>query len=458
MATPDLPSTTTFIKVVDEGGSFIRPIIATIILGFGIFILFFGLQLRVVATDWEKYRCQPQYMAIAGLLGKNTNENFAYCTEKVFSVKVPGVVNPMYKILAQGTGVMGTILDTANSLRLSLATLVGGVTNIVQDFTSRITQFFFSIRAQVQRMRSLMYRIYGTMFAMFYMVFSGITAAQNFFDTTVGRILNFFCFPPETPIQVEGRGTIPISEVRIGDRIIGGDTCTAVFRFWADGQEMVQLGGVQVSTNHYVMYGGRWIMAGEHPDAQRIGPWMGGRDRPLICLNTDTHKFRLGAYTFSDFDETDAADATTERWVEKTLNGGTKNQGKRSWSTYGAVMQPSTLIRTATGLKSAADLRIGDLLDNGSRIIGLVQKRTNETTAEGITPSTLIYHNNEWTRNGRISKRIDMEMPENYVGVVAYPYNYITTDSGLHLRDYVEVLNQDAERAYSAALALVGAQ
>ena len=49
-------------------------------------------------------------------------------------------------------------------------------------------------------------------------------------------------------------------------------------------------------------------------------------------------------------------------------------------------------------------------------------------------------------------------MPENYVGVVAYPYNYITTDSGLHLRDYVEVLNQDAERAYSAALALVGAQ
>lgn len=421
-------------------------------------LLLFGLQFSEVSKNWEKYRCQPQYMAVASLFGKNTNENFAYCTQKVFKAQVPSVVGPMYNIMAKGTGVMSTILETANSLRLGLATLVGGITTIVQEFTSRITQFFFAIRAQSQRMRSLMYRVYGTMTAMFYMVFSGITAAQNFFDTTIGRILAFFCFPPDTPVEVEGRGIIPISEVRIGDRLKGGDVCTAVFRFWADGQEMVQLGDVQVSTNHYVMHDGRWIMAGEHPDAQRIGPWMGGRDKPLICLNTDTHRFRLGNYIFSDFDETDEGDAETERWAERALNGGDEGRGPRSWSSYGAVMRPQTRIRTSTGLKEASSLRLGDRLENGSQIIGLVRKSTSETTAEGITPCTLVYHNNEWVRNGRISGKVSLTEPEDYVGIVAYPYNYITTDSGLHMRDYVEVLNRDTERAYSAALALVGAQ
>jgi hypothetical protein len=460
MATPVV---TNVINVVDDGGSFMRPIIASIILGIGATIMLFGLQLKEISKNWDKYRCQPQYMATASLFGKDTNENFNFCTQKVFKDQVPGVVGPMYKIMAQGTGVMSTILDTANSLRLGLATLVGGITNIVQDFTSRLTQFFFAIRTQVQRMRSMMFRVYGTMFAMFYMVFSGITAAQNFFDSGIGKFLSFIaCFPPSTPIDLADGRQVAISDIKIGDVMTGGHVCTGTFRFYADGTDMVRIGTLIVSSTHYVLHEGKWIMAGEHPDAVSHGKWSGGTQEPLICLNTNTHQMIIGGLTLRDYDETEEGDEATERFVERSLNGGDEGGAERPWSDYGPLLHPTTKIRLADGRQlAAADLQLGDKVEGGGQVHGIMRKRTDETTKYNIHPSSPIYVNNEWVRAGRITPTIKLEVPEEYVGAFIYPHSYMITNSGLAVRDYMEVCNPGTESAYSAALGhtcLVGAQ
>ena len=402
---------------------------------------------KEVVANWANYRCKPQYMLLAKVFGKDPQENFQFCANEVFKGEAAGVVGPIYKTMAQFVGFLSTILGNINSIRLQFATLVGGVNNMFQDMTSRVSQFFNAVRVSAQRIRSLMFRVYGTMFAMIYMTMSGVAAATSFGDTTIGKFLDTFCFHPDTAIQT-GRGLISIKDVVIGDQLPNGARVTATFQFHAAGQPMVYLGPVLVSTNHYVRFGEKWIMAGEHPDARSAPDWT--NELPLVCLNTDNHTIPIGGYTFSDYDETSEGDKETERWTEMRLNGGRQTTLERRWSEYGALLDPNLIVQTRAGLKKVRDLTLGTTLVGGAKVVGLVNKETGEMTDLGVTPSALIYRRKAWERAGTF--RNVQACRTQATGVFVYPNSYITTGSGLHVRDYLEVFSPDTEQAYTRCL------
>jgi hypothetical protein len=427
--------------------SYLKPIFFTIIFAAIAIIIMTFTNFKDVTANWSKYRCKPQYMLLANLFGKNAQENFQFCANEVFKGEAATVVGPIYKTMAQFVGFLTTILSNINSIRLQFATLVGGVNNIFQDMTSRVSQFFNALRVSAQRIRSLMFRVYGTMFAMIYMTMSGVAAATSFGDTVIGRFLDTFCFHPDTLI-VTDRGTLPIKEIVIGDRLADGARVTATFQFHAPGQPMVYLDSVLVSTNHYVRLGETWVMAGDHPDARPAADWTA--ELPLVCLNTDRHTIPIAGYTFSDYDETGAADAETEQWTEAALNGGQPTTTERHWSEYGALIDPNLTVQTREGLKKASDLTLGTMLVGGGRIVGLVKKETTEMTDLGTSPSALIYGSGNWRRAGTF--RGVQPCKAKAVGVFVYPNSYITTGSGLHVRDYLEVFSPDTEAAYTRHL------
>lgn len=434
-----------------DGSSYIRPIIFTVLLTIGAAIVTGLSDFKDVSENWAKYRCRPQYIATAKLFGKDPEENFRFCANEVFKDEAGGVVGPMYKTMGSFVGVLSTLLANINSLRLAFTTMLGGIQNIFGDLTNRVSQFYFAIRVKLISMRSLMYRVYGTIFAMIYMILSGITAAQNFGDSTIGRFLDTFCFDPETAVPLADGRTVAIRTLKVGDQLAGDQRITAVFNFHAPGQPMVYLDNILVSTNHYVRHEGLWVQAGDHPDAKAAAPWPA--DKPLVCLNTSGHEIHIGRFVFSDYDETAAGDEATEAWAEGRLNGYLQGHHSppRQWTEYGALLQPTLKVQTRRrGVLSAADLELGDELVGGGRIIGLVRKDFSEMTGAGITPSALVYHDGSWQRIGRI-------LPVKHtkgegVGVFVYPKSYITTASGLAVRDYIEVFSPDAEHAYTEAL------
>lgn len=434
---------------VADTSSYIRPIIVTILLTIGAAIVTGLTDFKDVEANWPKYRCRPQYIAMAKFFGKDPQENFRFCANEVFKDEAAGVVGPMYKTMGSFVGVLSTLLSSINSLRLQFNTSLGGIQNIFDDLTNRISQFYFAVRTQFISMRSMMYRVYGTIFAMIYMVMSGISAAQSFGDTIIGRFLDTFCFDPEVAVPLADGSSKPIGALKVGDKLAGDQMVTAVFRFHAPGQPMVYLDNILVSTNHYVQRSGQWIMAGDHPDAVAAAPW--NAERPLVCLNTSGHQIHIGRFIFSDYDETEAGDAATEAWTETRLNGAAAAKGDRKWTEYGALLAPTLKVQTRRrGVIAAADLQLGDELVGGSCVIGLVRKKYNETTAAGLSPSSLVYHKGAWTRVGRLL-RVRRAQGEG-VGVFVYPKGYITTASGLHVRDYIEVFSPDAEHAYTEAL------
>ena len=416
-------------------------------------ILLTSADLEEVRKNWPKYRCTPSVMPFAALYGHNTAENFTFCLTNLMGTEMGGALGPVIQILGTIVATLVTLVEVANSIRLQSATMMGGINTLFQNFADRFKQLTSAIQMSAYRMKLLMGRLYGTFFALIYMSIAGMTAMQNFSQTILFNFLDTFCFDPDTPIEVEGKGFISIKEIAIGDVLRRTQSkVTATFAFAADGQPMVELpGGIVVSTNHYVYHLGHWIHAGDHPLAVKQGPWTGGLERPLICLNTSDHRIPIGSFTFLDYDETEEADGTTMDWVDSKLNG-KPSTTKRSYL-YTTCAHPSTHLVLHDGTHKRLDaVRLGDKLSTGE-VVGVIQKQTDTfctlPTGEQVSPGSSVWMDTKWIRAGDTIPSEHSETPLLYRSLVVLGPASMETACGTFLRDYVEVHSPDAEQFYA---------
>jgi hypothetical protein len=424
-----------------------------------------------IKKNWSKYRCMPHVMPFAGLYGANASENFNFCMKNMFTGFGGEMLAPFYGILGFFTKTLTKLLDSINSVRVMMASLIGGITTIFSEFTERLSMFFFHIRMTAMRMRQLMGRVVGIMFAVMYMGMSGIVSAMNFGDSILFKFLDTFCFAPETLVEIDGvPHKIPINEVKIGDSI-KGHRVSAVFKFLADGQPMCKFensdGNVTiVSTNHYIRGPeGGWIEAGKHPEALPHPDWSGGSQRPLICLNIDNHTLHIGDYVFCDYDEVEDGDYEAMKLAEAITNGnGNYNSNKNAidknvnedTKDYSPGFFQNTLIKMiGGGVKEIKDVELGDIIANSGKVVGIVKKEINEYclyNGDIVTPSTMASINGLWTRVGTTRKSVNVTVPKIFYNLFVTPHSCIETVAGNVYRDYIEVMSPQMREPYSKLL------
>lgn len=447
-------------------------IIITLLLG-GLVLLLTSSNTKEIAENWPKYRCSPTVMPFASLYGHDTAENFQFCLKNSFGDMAASAMGPFGQVLATFAGTLTVLIQNANSMRLQLATLVGGLTKITQEFQDRIIQVMFRVKITSSRIKMLMGRLFATFYAVIYMGMSGITAATNFGDTFLFKFLDTFCFDPDTCVEIEGKGEIPISKVEIGDvfRKTGGRV-TSTLQFYADGQPMVHLPeDILVSTNHYVYdsFQKKYVKAMNHTDAYLTADWSGGNTRPLYCLNTSDHKIPVGEYLFLDYDETEEGDKETMKWIERSLNGTSLSvseslsdleavQKEVQTKEYSPTISPnSKVVLKSNEIRLAKDLELGDQLSMG-RVVGIITKEVTRVCHIGndsVGEATLVWDegDNKWVRANTKYSTHEYSQPIQFKSFVITPLASIELESGLTVRDYVEVHSPDAEAAYSKKIA-----
>jgi hypothetical protein len=409
--------------------------------------------IQEIKNNWPKYRCRPNVMPFAAMYGHNTGENFNFCLMNMFSSEMGQALGPVFQILATIVTTLATLVEVANSVRVQFATMMGGINTLFQNFADRFKQLLAAVKMSALRIKLIMGRLYGAFFAMIYMSIAGMTAVQNFTETVLFDFLDTFCFDPDTKVQIQGRGSIPVKDVKIGDVFERtGSVVSATFQFEADGQPMVKLpGGIVVSTNHYIYSLGKWIQSGEHPEAIAVGPWTGGKERPLICLNTSDHRIPIGHYIFRDYDETEEADKETMEWIETKVNG--KSPNKKHLFSYSTSVARETEIRMKDGsTKPIHSIELGDKVSTG-KVIGIVKKETDEycslPSGEVVAPGLLYWQTKEWIRAGDVLSRKSLSSPQIFYNLIVLNSATIETTSGTFFRDYVEVHSPEAEQFYA---------
>ena len=414
------------------------------------------LDVEKIKSNWPEYRCRPDVMIMAGLYGHDAGENIEFCLNNGFQERAKTAMGPFYSFLMQFVKILVTLLASINSIRMIFATIVGSVTQIFSEFSTRIKAFMYRIQATAMRVKWLMGRVFASMYGVLYMGMSGMKAVTNFSNTFLFKFLDTFCFDPDTLIHT-ARGVIPIREVVIGDVLVeDGSKVTATFSFYSDGQDMVTLPSssgapILVSTNHYMLHEGSWIHTADHPNASPAEPWSGGIDRPLICLNTDTHQFKLGGYIFRDYDETEEGDYDTMYSVLEQLNGKPSDINVKE---YSCCVHEATRLKTASGVKQAKDIVLGEALSHG-QVVGVIKKEVSESCfiqGTSFAPGTAVWceASNSWKRAGDLA--LLQSTPDTFYSFVVSPSACLETEAGLVFRDYVEIHSPDTEQAYSNAL------
>lgn len=416
------------------------------------------IDIKKIKENWGENRCSPMIMPFASFFGHDTSENFQFCMGKIFNNFSTPFFGSIGSIFGQFTALLQSIFNSVNSIRTIIASLGGGINVIFQEFTERISNFFFKLRLSSIRLKALFGRMYAILFSVMYMGMSGITGMTSFTNTFLFSFIDTFCFPGETPVYVKDCDVIkkvPIKDVKIGDILMPGHTTvTATFRFYSRGQAMVKLGNIVVSTNHYVMHEGKPIMAGEHPHAISMGPW--DSDELLYCLNTTDHTIPMEYLTFLDYDEAPECDAQTLQWIEEKINARKCEDKNYSYADACFAINETAKIKTMMGLKAAKDIQIGDELTTGSKVTGIIRRQVSEvcviTKDIHITPATLYWdaESNEWKRMGE--HHVYQTTADEFLSFVVIPNSQIELEDGTRVRDYMEVCSPDSEQYYSAHL------
>jgi hypothetical protein len=412
-----------------------------------------------VKDNWKEYRCQPFIMPLASFYGYDTADNFEFCMKSIFTGYAQEITSPFSSILGIFGSILGTISKTISSIKESIATMGGGINTVFQDFTDRIMNFFFQLRLSAIRIRTMILRMQAIMYSVIYMGISGIKAGQNFGNTVLFSFLDTFCFPPETPVEVDGKGLVPIYQVQIGDVLLPTKSrVTSKFHFAAQGQPMVRFqNGIEVSTNHFLEHNGKWIRAEEHPDATPIGAY---ERQSLICLNTNNHVIPMKEYRFCDYDETAEADAATMRLVEERLNGPSSiPQSGVHFTENSPSFHPETRVKLADGsVRKIRELHVNQRLSTGDVITGIFHKEVSEVCHlpgnEILGAATLVWNSKSrrWTRIGTEHPIRRFKSPVVFIGLITTTSSQIELASGLRVRDYLELCSPDTETFYANAL------
>lgn len=331
--------------------------------------------LSSIKDDWAEYRCQPHIMPFAGLFGHDINENFQFCIQQIIQEKTTGVAAPFAQGMSGFTGILGNLMKSANSFRVMLATLVGGVIKIISEFKSRMDALMGRVKLTASRMKAMMYRIYGTMFAVMYMGMSAITGIANVGDSFIFGFIDTFCFAAETEVILENSSVTRIKDLTLGTRLRDGQLVEAVLEV-PGSLQLYMLHGVQVSGEHLVLYKKSFVPVKEHPDAIKTGGLPS-----LWTLITSNRRIPVRGLlksdlTFSDWEEMPSTLEAAAEWdsiVRGIINNG-ESASETKISSYAPCFDSTIkVIKYQSGLVPLSRIVIGDWImgkNTWTKVIG----------------------------------------------------------------------------------------
>jgi hypothetical protein len=346
-------------------------VVITTMLAFVAAVYAYGMSnLEDIKENWVKYRCNPLYMPLAGMVGSDIATNFMNCSLQSVNTYAGFVMDPVYANFKILTDTVQTILGSMNEMRGAVVGASNGFMGIIASTYGKIHNSMNTTVQLVSRVRSIMNRMIATFAIMMNIVSTGVATGESVANGPIGKASEFLCFSPLTQIET-AIGSMPMHALKPGMRLKDGQFIQSVLRLSGEGTSMYTLGSVHVSGNHKVLYKNKWIRVEHHPDAL---PAEGSEI--LCCLNTELHTIPIDTFVFKDYEETDNVDILGEffRRVEKehgTIETPEKTQNPLPYRYTGVRSFTHVMLEDDTPC-SAIDVRVGSVLKEGGKVIGIL--------------------------------------------------------------------------------------
>lgn len=400
-------------------------VLLTTMIAFIAAIYAYGMSnLQEIKDNWVQYRCNPIYMPLAGMVGGDIGTNFTNCTLQSVNAYAGFVMDPLYSNFKILTDTINTILNSMNSIRGAVVGASEGFLGIIRSTYNKIQNTMSSTVQIVGRIRSIMNRMITTFAVLMNIVNTGIQTGQSVANGPIGQAAEFLCFSPHTRIDTE-YGKIPMYLLEPGMKLKDGQRIQSVLSFNGNYTQMYYLGDVHVSGNHKVKHNNRWVRVEHHPDAKEAPIC-----KILYCLNTEAHTIPIEEYVFKDYEETDNHDILTTFFECVQRHYGTHENPEKlknplKYRYTGIRPYVKVLDKNRYGIR-ADEVKIGDELFKGGKVIGIVKHRIDGCTMlNGIrmAPGTWVLE----------SDGVHAQIEEKEIGVFTY-YQFLTQNGMFMVR------------------------
>jgi hypothetical protein len=465
-------------------------------------------QLEDVRLNWEKRRCEPLVMMMAQMVPKDPNidtsefasENFKFCIGRFIDSSLAQFFKPILGIFDKQIDLASNLKGVTNNMNKAAGSLMNPVANIFDTVYKKFTAVLFQVIRIFYKIQTAIDRVFGIATASVFAgisMYKGIQNTINFIVTVILIILAIlvilviwlwfvmfplvpiilttigivsatavgasaagmggaFCVAPGTKVIMENGYTKPVEDLQPGNKISEG-IIEGVLKTTGKGGKCVVLKGITISSSHLVHYSGKWIPAGEHPEAvPATSPEF------LYCLNTSSRTWKVLGTTelllrdWEELPETDTSDLDWEATIFEMLNRLTI-VSTSAWSAPGrGLLGSETLVYIqGKGVIHIKDVEIGDIINDANctftQVLGIYKDTSERVPISGPNQSAWM-----WLDDKRIWRHpLKTDSHNERLGY------HLITQSGTFvaannlMRDFTEVGSSRIHETYARTLSLL---
>jgi hypothetical protein len=304
--------------------------------------------------------------------------------------------------------IVHVLADLVNSLN-NIQGIMVYQKNALLLFLNDIGETFYN---QAKKMSLIVKRIAKTfsyIFAAFEDLFKSSAslgmAVITAWRASPGSVARFWCFDGDTLVRMIG-----------------------VMKFSSANIPMYNYKGVIVSTSHLVKED-TWKKIGSVKDKQVVDY----QKKYIYCINTENNLIISNGCTFADYNET-LDPVLNSQLTNKLITSLNNKKYEKMSDFYCTGFGEETLIRMKNGDKKIKDVRIGDVLYNGKKVLGTIKNIADKACIlEGmiVSPSNIVF-DGEWKQ---VSHMNVQEVEQDYLYHICTE-DYIVPTIKLNFRDY----------------------
>ena len=404
----------------NKGGYVFSSFSAIVIIIVLIFIIGALTNVNKYKHNWEKHKCNPGVIPIAGYIKREpgmspsefTKKNYKECYSKI-TKEVTDEASLAYKASMGATeksfGKYGNMISSVEGALQNMK-------NISSDLFSYIINSLINMLSPVFKILLQLKGLTGKINALFkviaYYSVTVIYSFRAFFGSFLQLIIAFlvimssaiaamwfipFGFIPATagtimylaisiPLGLVALGlkdlnikhkkmpkkprhgcfqkdtlinNIPIHKLNIGDKIGENNYITALFKFSATDLDVYKLNDIVVTSHHKVKdVNHNWIYVKDHPHSVKIE-----YDEPYVyCINTSQKVFEINDLTFLDWDE---ISSTVKHNIENKL-------GYFNRFLIGGFNYDTRERMNDNSYQTINNIEVNDILYNNNKVLGII--------------------------------------------------------------------------------------
>lgn len=174
---------------LNQYGGSVFMAITILLIATGLIVYFYVLShLKSIRSKWSTVRCDPQYMAFAGIIhpeeGKTnletTSDNFVQCSNAILSEIASYETMPLYYATSATQSMFDSLTGALNVAREDYASIRNAFGKVFGELYEKIESILVPIRFMFLKQRSILKKTEGVFVTVLYSVLSGYMSLRSF--------------------------------------------------------------------------------------------------------------------------------------------------------------------------------------------------------------------------------------------------------------------------------------